>query len=164
MRTLKKLLLLVATMLVIVNTSFATTDVTNINITSSSLPFVNLAGTVVDTIKTFSASDIKPTGNKKIGPRVTLGTLGLESNISGSCSLNFSSQNTYKLKHLISNVLLTKYILRYKGVGITGKHTEIEVPCNQAQKPLIFRTVGRFNDNTQSGIYRDVVTVTVTTQ
>ena len=107
MKKLKQLLLLVVAMLIVINTSFATTDETNITITSTSQPFINLAGSVVGAVRIFSADDIKPSGNGKIGPVVTLGALGLESNIAGNCSLKFSSQNTNKLRHLISNELLT---------------------------------------------------------
>jgi hypothetical protein len=161
---LKRLLLLVVTILVTPNTSFAKTDTTSININTNYTPFVNLAGSVVGLDKTFAAGDIKPRGNRRKGPKMTLGTLGLESNISGSCSLKFSSQNTYKLRHVVSNKLLTRYILRYQGNRITRKKTEIVVPCDQAIKPLIFRAVGRFRRNVKTGTYRDIVTITVTTQ
>ena len=126
-------------------------------------PYVNLLGSAVGISKFFSVEDIKPLDGSR--PWVTIGSLGLESNISGSCTLDFASSNRFRLRHTISNRRLTNYILRYKGNRINRRNTTLVLPsCNEALSSLELKRRGRFRNNVQAGIYQDIVTITVTTQ
>ncbi len=143
--------------------SFAATKTINIGLQSTHTPYVNLLGSVVGASRYFSITDIKPVGGGR--PKVTLGLLGLESNISGSCTLSFTTQNDFKLRHIVSNQRLTRYILRYKGQKIKRNTPTIVLPsCNVSLDPLKLKRRGPFKNNPQAGIYRDIVTITVTTQ
>jgi hypothetical protein len=143
--------------------TFAANLTKTIELEATYAPYVTLLGSVVGASKYFSIEDIKPLSGGK--PRVTLGLLGLESNVSGSCTLDFSTQNNFKLRHIVSNQRLTRYILKYKGQKIKKNAPTIVLPsCNVSLKPLKFTRRGPFKNNPQAGIYRDIVTITVTTQ
>ena len=111
----------------------------------------------------FSVEDIKPLNGGR--PWVTIGLLGLESNITGSCTVDFSSKNRFRLRHTVTNRRLTNYILRYKGNRINRRNSTITLPsCNESVSNLQLKRRGRFRNNVQSGIYQYIVTNTVTTQ
>ena len=150
--------------LLIIDLSLAATDSSQINLAVTRVDYVKLTGTVVNASRTFSVQDIKPVGNRRRGPRVELGTLGIESNMPGNCDLEFSTQNRFKLRHIISNKRLTRYRLRYRNKRITRRRNRMTLPCNVINSPLEFQSRGRFRNNVEPGIYRDVVTITVTTQ
>lgn len=124
--------------------------------------FVRLTGTVVGSSRTFSVDDVKPPNGSR--PWVSLGSLGLESNIAGNCDLDFSTQNSFKLRHTVSNKLLTRYIMKYRNKKIRKNKHSLTMPCNALPTTLSFKRKGKFRNNVKSGIYADVVTITVTTQ
>ncbi len=143
--------------------TFAAKQTRIVKLETSYTPFVNLVGSVVGASQTFSIEEIKPLGGGK--PKVTLGLLGLESNVSGSCTFDFTTQNNFKLRHMVSNQRLTRYILKYKGQNIKKNAPTIVLPtCNVNLSPLKLKRKGAFKNNPQSGVYRDIVTITVTTQ
>jgi len=144
--------------------TFAAQTTNTVELEATYTPYVKLLGSAVGISKFFSVEDIKPlTG--QLRPWVTIGSLGLESNISGNCTLDFSSQNRYRLRHTVSNRRLTNYRLRYKGNRINRRNSTIVLPsCNEASTPLQLQRRGRFRNNVQAGIYQDIVTITVTTQ
>ena len=158
-------ILLTSLFFISLNIVHAANDTTSINLELTHTVFVNLVGTVVGAEKFFSVDDIKPAGRRGPGPTVSLGTLGVESNISGSCTLDFSTRNNFRLRHTVSNRRLTNYRLNYKGSRINRRNTTMVLPsCNEVQSSLDFTATGRFRRNVSSGIYQDVVTITVTTQ
>ncbi len=142
---------------------FAANKTTLLELEVNYTPYVKLLGSAVGITKFFSVEDIKPLSGGR--PWVTIGSLGLESNISGSCTLDFASNNGFRLRHTVSNRRLTRYILRYKGNRINRRNTTVVLPsCNQALSSLELKRRGRFRNNVQAGIYQDIVTLTVTTQ
>jgi hypothetical protein len=125
--------------------------------------YVNLLGTAVGASKSFTVDEIRPSLNDR--PAMLLGTLGVESNALGSCTLSFSTQNAFKLKHTISDQLLTNYLIIYKGNKIDEITPTVIFPsCNVSLTKLKFRRRATFNANPEAGTYRDVVSITVTTQ
>ncbi len=143
--------------------SYATSDSTIVELDVTHAPYVNLLGSVVGATKYFSITDIKPSNGGS--PKLTIGQLGLESNIAGSCTVTFSSQNNFKLRHTITNQRLTRYIFRYKGKKFNQNNLSRVYPsCNLPLSTLKIKRKGPFNNNATAGIYQDIVTITVTTQ
>lgn len=141
--------------------SLATTETADINLSFTHTNYVNLTGTVVGASRFFSAVDISDPQTP-----VTLGTLGLESNMSGNCSMIFSTKNTFQLEHIVTSKVLAKYRLWYRGQEITLNTNEVLSACNISATPLEFSTTKRLKGKgkVKQGIYQDIVTVTVTTQ
>jgi len=125
-------------------------------------PYVSLLGSAVGISKFFSVDDIKPLSGDS--PLLTIGLLGLESNISGNCTLNFAS-NKFTLRRIPDGKRLTTYRLKYDGVLFDKKNTSLVLKsCNKGLSPLEFQRTGDFGKKVQAGIYQDIVTITVTTQ
>jgi len=157
--------LLVASILLpfLMGISYAATKSGNIQIAVGQLSYVNLKGTVVGAFKHFTVDEIKPNGNRRKGPWLKLGTLGLNSNVSGNCDLEFTSLNNFKLRHTQTNIVLSKYRLKYKNNRITRQNNRITVGCNINNKPLRFQSIGKIQNRViDAGVYRDVLTITVT--
>ena len=146
-----------------INSANAAGESTDIQIKIIHDQFVKLSGTVVGASRTFSVDDIKPpTGYSS--PWVSLGTLGLESNFAANCTMDFSTRNGFKLRHTVSNKRLTRYIMKYRNKKIRKHKPTVTLPCNTAPTTLSLKRRGAFRNNIESGIYADVVTITVTTQ
>ncbi|MEE9444596.1 MAG: hypothetical protein V3V19_02915 [Cocleimonas sp.] len=144
--------------------SFATSDTSDINFSFTHTEYVNLTGTAVGASRYFSDNDVRPVGNG-FGPKVSLGTLGLESNMPGSCTISFTSVNDFRLRHIISNKRLAGYRLFYRGKKVTRRRNEVVTPsCSVTPSVLELSTNKRFRRRVKSGIYQDIVTVTVTTE
>ncbi len=158
---MKTLLVLLFSFSLTITSAVNKTQILDLNVTYTH--YVTLLGSAVGATKYFLIEDIKPLSGGR--PKVTIGLLGLESNLSGSCTLNFSTQNNFKLKHTVSNKRLTRYILKYKGKRISkNKPTIVLSSCNVPASPLKLKRKGAFKNNVKSGIYQDIVTITVTTQ
>ncbi len=143
--------------------SFAVDKSTAVELELTYVPYVNLLGSVVGASVFFSTDNIKPVGG--VRPIVSLGSLGFESNVPGICTLSFSSQKNWRLRHTISNQRLTAYRLFYKNkVYRRNKPSRDLSSCNVSMTSLDFRTQGPFRANPQAGIYQDTMTITVTTQ
>ncbi len=144
---------------------FAAEDATDIQIDVTHTPYVNLIGTAVGASRYYTENEVKPVGNRRRGPRVLIGTLGVEANVPGDCTLEFSTQNNFRLRHILSNQRLTNYRLRYNRTNITRRRNRtMTVPCNLTPRNIQWQAVGNFRNNVRPGIYRDIITVTVTTQ
>lgn len=145
--------------------SYAATKSGNIQLAVGQFSYVNLKGTVVGAFKHFTVDEIQPSGNKRRGPWLNLGTLGLQSNVSGNCNLEFTSLNNFKLRHTQTNQLLSKYRLKYKRKRITRRNNHITLRCRARKRALKFQSIGKIqNQVIPAGVYRDVITITVTTQ
>lgn len=156
-----------AVMMLLIPTSaiVAVEDSTTIDLEYTHTEYVNLTGTAVGASKFWTVDDVQPVGNNPRGPRVLIGTLGLESNVGGDCDLDFSTQNNFRLRHIISNQRLTNYRLRYRGTNITrNRNRQMTVPCNFNPSNFQFQSTGNFRQNPQAGVYQDIITVTVTSQ
>lgn len=156
------------TLLVSSFASFAATDETSIDISISHAPYVNLIGTAPGSTRYYGNNDI---ANWIFPSVVDLGTLGLESSVTGNCDINFSTLNNFALLHTISGNPLTKYKIIYQAqsFSVTSNPT-LTIPCNTVPTTIEFSPTQLVFGNLypalliESGVYRDVVTVVVTTQ
>jgi len=151
-------------LLIVVRAANAATDVTSMTISVGEAEYVHFIGTAPGINKTLLIEDIQPPGLQGPGPAVSIGTLGLESNVPGRCTISISTQNNFRLLHTITNVKLTRYRLKYRNKGLSRRHTQRRYSCNAALSSLDFIAEGRFNNDIKAGHYSDVVTLTVTTQ
>ena len=144
----------------------AAVDSTDIELNLDVPEYVNIIGTVVGASKYYTADEIGPTVAINRGDWITLGTLGFESNNSGDCDVEFSTQNNFRLRHTVTNQRLTNYRLRYEGSVISRTRNQQNVyPCNLAASDFEFQKIGAFwRENTQDGVYQDTVTITISTQ
>lgn len=148
--------------------TFSATDQTDIEFSYTYTPYVKLIGTAPGSSRQYDNNDI---ANWIFPSIVDLGTLGLESNVGGSCDVNFSSLNNFDLLHTQSGNSLTKYKLLYQSqeFGLSSNPT-LSIPCNTVPTTIEFTPTQIVFGNLfpalliESGIYRDVVTVVVTTQ
>ncbi len=156
------ILLVTLGMLTMLNTARAAGESTDILVNIIHDQYVHLTGTAVGSSRTFSVDTVKPPDGSK--PLLNLGTLGLESNFAANCTMDFSTQNNFKLRHTVSNRRLTRYILKYRNKRITRRKHSLDLPCNTTPGVLAFKRRGKFRKKVKSGVYADVVTITVTTQ
>ncbi len=152
----------------IVFTNFvdADTDSTDITISHTYIPYVNFIGTAPGASRFYDNDDIV---NFIFPITVNLGTMGLESNVSGDCDLDFTTANDFSLRHTLSNQNLANYEVLYEGQSFSQNNNQtLSIPCNSTPTDIDFRILGLslagFDFLIPSGIYQDVVTVTVTTQ
>ena len=119
MCTFKRHPLLVIALLTITQFLFGAEHKTSIQLNVVSPGSVKFSRTAVDTSHYFTEQKVKPIGAQKRGPQIGLGTLGLKSNVTGECTLNFSTKNDFRLLHTTSNKRLSNFRLNYRGKNIT---------------------------------------------
>jgi len=155
----------IMTLLISTSAIVAVEDTSTIDLEFTHTEYVNLIGTAVGASRFWTVDDVQPVGNRRRGPRVSIGTLGLESNATGDCELDFSTQNNFRLRHTVTNQRLSNFRLRFRGTNITRRRNrQMTVPCNFNPRNFQFQTTGNFRQNPQAGVYQDIITVTVTTQ
>ncbi len=159
----------VCLLLISSNLVHAATKSKSINLNLSYNPYVKFVGTAAGSSNTYSNNDIA----FWIFPSVVdLGTLGLESNINETCDISFSTSNNYRLRHTVSGQNLTNYKLTYRTLDFSQtSNPALSVPCNTTLPTTLKFTPTQFvwaNWNPaitmEQGIYKDIVTVIVTTQ
>ena len=131
-------------------------------------PYVHFTGTAPGSHRMYDNNDI---ANWIYPTLVNIGTLGLESNMTGNCDISFSTVNNFDLLHTASSRSLTQYEIFYQShvFGRTN-NTLLTTLCNTAPTALEFKATGIVIGNfweevlIQSGVYRDIITVTVVTQ
>jgi len=148
--------LLVTFLPVMTGVAHAASDSSIFDIQVKHIEFVRLIGSAAGIDKTIAADDIRS------GSVVNIGTLGLESTIPGSCSIDFVSLNGYSLKHSQGNQRLSDYQLDYMGFTIASDITLV-IPCNTLPTALDFKATSKVKKNPRPGLYSDTVTLTVTT-
>ena len=138
-------------------------DNTNIIINVTKNDFVNFTGTV-DTAATAGLSIAEVTNST-----TSIGTLGVASNVTGDCDVDFSSENGYKL--LNGGVALhgeNTYLLSWNSSSIDAANPTVTLSgtsCNLANTALSVVTTGLTPANTiAAGTYSDTIAMTVTTQ
>jgi len=149
------------------NMAFAVDKQITLDLEVVHIEYVKLVGTVVGATRSFDVSEVMPLGNSKTGPTVSLGMLGIESNIAGNCTLDFASADgKFRLMHTVSlKKLLTRYSLYYDGKEINSKNTSMVLPsCDIPLSSLDFVATGNFAKKREAGFYSDTVTITVTTE
>jgi len=160
-----KSILASAVLLTTSSIAFAAVDSTDITINVTKDAYVNLIGSLN------SSLTVPLTEAAVNGGSTTLGTLGFESNTTGTCNVTFASLNNYKLVHDTNTALdLGDYTLTY--VGLSGNVSNsaasngndyAAASCNESAanlniaNPVLPAVV-------TAGTYSDTITVTVTTQ
>ncbi len=160
----------VGLLLLLINTSSysAGSDHTVIDLEVTHTPYVNFTGTAPGSTRTYDNNDIA----NWIYPVVTdIGTLGLESNIPGNCDISFSTINNFDLLHTGSGSSLIRYKILYLSQEFgQASNTPVTTLCNSIPTALQFKATGYYLGGIwggvfmQSGIYQDIITVTVVTQ
>ena len=155
-------------LLIFVASSFATTDTAIINLSTTYAPYMKFSGTAPGSSRSYGNSDI---ANWVFPNSFDLGTLGLESKISGDCDINFSTQNNFSLLHTISSSNLTKYKVIYQSQEFSGtSNPTLTTPCTTLPTTMKFAPTQLVLGNSsptaliESGVYQDVVNITVATQ
>ena len=156
---------LITTTLFIATSSFASaaTDTTDIEIQVTKDAYVNFTGTLQGNVnKSLALGDVDAT-------TTSLGTLGTESNTTGSCSVAFSSDNDFKMIHDSDTSLFlhgaSNYSLAYEGSTIASgnANTVSLTSCNNTASSFDM-TSPALPSVVIAGTYTDVIHVTVTTQ
>ena len=155
-------------LLLVSGSASTATKQAEIDLSYTYTPYVTLVGTAAGSNRMYDNNDIADW----IFPRIVdLGTLGLESNILGDCTINFSTANSFDLLHTVSSASLTQYKVLYQSqeFGLSA-NPALTIPCNTLPTTIQFIPTGIVIGNfweaalIQSGVYRDTVHVSVTTQ
>ncbi len=148
----------------LVTSTFAVqTDSSQIIINVTKGDFVNFTGTV-DSAAAANLSIAEVTNTS-----TSIGTLGLESNVAGDCTVAFTSTNAYKLMNgPIALHGAGTYSLAWNGSTINATSPSVTIAgtsCNLANTAMSIVTTGLTPANTVvAGTYTDTVSMTVTTQ
>lgn len=136
----------------------AETDTTDIQINVTENPFVTLTGSALTQSNSFAPADMN-------GANIALGDLGFDSNVSGSCVVDFASANNYELHHGVSGANLVDYQIDYSGTTITDNSANaVTRDCLTATAtPLTMASTTALPATVIAGTYSDTITVTVTT-
>ncbi len=148
------------------STTNAATDSTEITLSHTYEPYVKFTGTAPGASRFYDNNDV---ADYIFPVQVNLGTMGLASNVSGDCDLDFSTLNNFKLLHTVSNQNLSNYSIMYQGQSFEEiSNPQLTIPCNTTPTDIDFilngPTLAGIDFYIAAGTYRDVVTVTVTTQ
>ena len=161
--TFSKKLLSAAVLMTSSSIALAATDTTEIEINVTKDAYVNLIGSLSgNTSVALAEADVD-------NATTVLGTLGTESNTTGSCDITVASLKDYKLEHTTAAGLFlhgtANYTVNYGGSTFTsGASSALTQPnCNQVPSDLSI-TSPALPGVVQAGTYSDTITVTVTTQ
>jgi len=114
----------------------ATTDQSVIDISTTYTPYVNFTGTAPGASRFYDNDDIV---NFIFPLTVVLGTMGLESNLSGDCDLEFSTLNNFELKHTVIPTSGGEYTINYQGETFNAADNPIlSIPCNTTPTDISF--------------------------
>lgn len=140
--------------------AIAATDTTTIDINVTKDPYVNLIGTLSgNVVKALTLAEVN-------GVTTTLGTLGFESNTTGTCTVSFASVNDYELLHTDGVTSLGNYSVTYAGATNSSASSGNDVSaadCNEAATNFTM-TSPSLPAVVTAGTYSDTITMTVTTQ
>ena len=150
------------------NLAFSATKQAEIDVQVTHTPYVNFTGTAPGSTRTYDNDDIS---NWIFPIDVDIGTLGLESNISGNCSINFSTLNNFDLLHNNTTSSLIRYKILYRSLEFgRANNPPLTMLCNTNPSLLQFKADGFYFGSflggafMQSGLYSDIITITVVTQ
>ena len=141
--------------------AIAATDSTTIEINVTKDAYVNLIGNL-------SGNAVTPLTLAEVdNTTTTLGTLGFESNTTGTCTVTFASAEGYKLVHTTDASLdLGDYSIEYAGVtnsAASSGNDYVATTCNEVASDLTI-TSPALPAVVTAGTYSDTITVEVTTQ
>lgn len=156
---------LITMTLFLATTSFASaaTDTTDIEIQVTKDAYINFTGSLQgNTSKILALSDVD-------AATTSLGSLGTESNTTGSCSVAFTSDNDFKMVHDSDSALFlhgaSNYSIAYEGstIGSGNANTVSLANCNNIASSFDM-TSPALPAVVTAGTYKDIIHVTVTTQ
>ncbi len=140
--------------------AIAATDTTTVEINVTKDAYVNFVGTL-------STSPTVALDVNTLAGTQSLGTLGIESNTVGTCTVTFASANNYKLVHTVDAALdLGDYTISYAGVSnsaASSGNDYVAATCNEAASSLSI-TSPALPAVVIAGTYNDTLTMVVTTQ
>lgn len=151
-------LIAAAVLLATSSVALAATDSTTVQINVTEDAFVTLVGTALNSTSTFTTAQMD-------GTALSLGTLGFDSNVTGTCVVDFDSVNNYALNHSVSGATLVDYSMTYNGTTVSDNATNtVNQDCLTATaSALSMASTTALPATIASGTYTDTVTVTVTT-
>ncbi len=148
--------------------TYSATKQVDIEFQVTHTPYVHFTGTAPGSTRVYDNDDI---ANWIYPVVVDIGTLGLESNVTGNCDISFSTLNNFDLLHTGSGNSLIKYKVLYRSQEFSQtSNTPVTTLCNSLPTALQFKATGYYLGGIwggvfmQSGIYQDIITVTVVTQ
>ncbi len=142
--------------------AIAATDITTIEINVTKDAYVNFIGNLTS----------NPTLSipvAAIGPGLVIGTLGVESNTSGTCDVAMSTANNFLLVHTtVPSLDLGTYNIvafghNFVAGNTTAQNTTTMGNCNVAVGNVVMNGTAVPLDQ-DAGTYSDTITMTVTTQ
>lgn len=142
----------------------------DINLSAEVSQYLELIGTSVDGVTKDITAENNVAGNGTSTLAKTIGTLGLTSNIPGTCTISFSSSNGFKLVKggggLGGDKTLTTYKLTYLSQAIIQNgDNKSGLTCNTtAPSNLDYAPIAATAGIAEAGVYTDTVTVIVTNQ
>lgn len=157
-----KSLIASAVLLATSTVAFAATDNGSININVTQSEFVALTGTAFDNTAaapaTFTTTQLD---GSFTGAALSLGTVGLDSNLLGNCNIQFNSTNSFSFKD--GTTTLVGYGLTYDGAAVAAA-TNIPKTCQFTAAALTLKASAALPvaNLIAAGTYSDVITVTVT--
>jgi hypothetical protein len=142
--------------------TFAATDSGTININVTQSEFVALTGTAFDNTAAAPATFTTTALDASFGGAgLSLGTVGLNSNLLGNCNIQFSSTNSFSLKD--GTTTLVGYGLTYDSTAVVAA-TDITKSCQFTAAALTLNSSAALPaaNTIAAGTYSDVISVIVT--
>lgn len=160
------LALLLVYSILLPNIAYSASDDSVIELSHTYEPYVNFTGTAPGASRFYDNDDLV---NFVFPLTVVLGTMGLESNVGGNCDLDFTTLNNFELQHTVIPTTGGEYTINYQGETFTaGDNPTLTIPCTTSPTDISFilnnLTIIGFDNFIPSGVFKDIVTVVVTTQ
>ena len=150
-----KSLIASAVLLATSSVALAATDTKSIQINVTQSEFVNIIGTALTNVNTFTSDQMD-------GNPISLGDLGLDSNLAATnCSIQFTSLNGYTLQNA-SAATLVSYALTFDGAVVAA--APVAKTCQFTPAALTFASTSALPaaNTIAAGTYSDVVSIVVT--
>ena len=156
-----KQLIASAVLLATSSAALAISNSTDINISVTQGEYINMTGTVID-----NANLITLTVGDLDGNAYTLGTLGFNSNVSGTCDVEITTANDFELKD--GSTSLSDYSVTYNGSTVTTNAGGIASPIAQSCTTVTdtdfdLTSTGTLPTTIVAGTYTDTISIEVTT-
>ena len=151
-----------AVLLSISSTAFALSQTDQIIINVTEAEFLTVSGTIVaDASVDLAVADVT-------NGSAVLGTLGADSNVSATCSVTMTTANTFQLLHTLSGAPLhaAAYSITYDGNTYTPAVSAGTTDCSGTTGVTsnVLLNGGGLATTVASGVYTDILTVTIATQ
>ncbi len=156
-----KKIISVAVLAAFTSVTFAATDTVDIVINVTKNEFINITGDVG------ASPTVELLDTEVDGVPATLGSLGVESNVSGDCNINVVSDNTYELLHTVSGTALhggSPYSVSWAGATFSPSNTAAINITNCTEAISDVTMINPTMVATEAGTYSDTLHITVTNE